>query len=56
MLLVDRVDDHPLAAGHIGQQVGEGAGVAVEQLAEEQGTTAGGGREGQGGCGSDGHG
>ena len=56
VLLKDRVDDHPLAAGHIGQQVGEGAGVAVKELAEQQRATAGSGREGQGGSGSDVHG
>ena len=55
VLLKDRVDDHPLAAGYIGQQVGEAAGVAVEQLSEEQGAAAGGGRKAQGGSGSDGH-
>ena len=44
VLLEDRVDDYPLAAGHIGQQVGEGAGVAVEELAEQQRATAGSGR------------
>ena len=56
VLLEDRVDDHPLAAGHISKQIREGAGVGVEELAKEQRATTGGGREGQGGCGSDGHG
>jgi hypothetical protein len=46
VLLEDRVDDHPLAAGYVGQQIGEGAGVGIEQLAEEQGATTGGGRKG----------
>jgi len=45
VLFEDGVDDHPLAAGHVGQQIGEGAGVTVEQLAEEQAATTGGGRE-----------
>ena len=56
VLLEDRVDDHALAAGHVGQQISEGAGVGVEQLAEEQRATTGGGRERQGGSGSHGHG
>jgi hypothetical protein len=35
VLLEDRVDDYPLAAGHVGQQIGEGAGVGIEELAEQ---------------------
>ena len=45
MLLEHRIDQHPFAGGHIGQQIGEGAGGGVEQLAEEQGATASGGGE-----------
>ena len=42
VLLEHRIDQHPHAGGHIGQQVGEGAGGGVEELAEEQGAASGG--------------
>ena len=45
VLLEHRIDQHPLAAGHIGEQIGEGAGGRVEQLAKQQRRAAGGGRE-----------
>jgi len=50
------VDQHPLAGGHIRQQVGEGAGGGVKQLAEEQRLAPGGGGEvdGRGGHGGGG--
>jgi len=49
--LEHRIDQHPFAAGHIGEQMGEGAGVGIEQLAPQQRLATGGGRE-QGGGGS----
>ena len=46
VLLEHRVDQHALAAGHIHQQVGEGAGFGIEELAEQQAAAAGGGVQG----------
>ena len=43
VLFVHRVDQHPFAGGHIGHEVGEGAGLGVEELAEQQACPAGGG-------------
>ena len=37
-LLQHRIDDQRLAAGAAGQQIGVGAGNAVEQLAEDHGS------------------
>jgi hypothetical protein len=42
VLLKHRIDQHPLAGGHIGQEIGEGAGGGVEELAEEQAAATGG--------------
>jgi hypothetical protein len=56
VLLEHRVNDQTFATGYVRQQVGEGAGVGIEELTEKQGATAGEGREGKGGRGSDGHG
>jgi len=53
VLLEDRIDQHPLAGGHIGQQVGEGAAGGVEQLAEEQGAATGGRLQQRGSGGGD---
>ncbi|MEB3260065.1 MAG: hypothetical protein VKP63_05490 [Cyanobacteriota bacterium] len=62
--LEHRIDHHALAAGEVGEEVGEGAGFAVEELAQEEGAATRGGGQGQpGGSGrsgaggrSDGHG
>jgi hypothetical protein len=48
VLLIDRIDQHPLAGGPIGEQVGEGARVGVEQLAEKQGASPRRGGQGEG--------
>ena len=45
VLLEHRIDQHPLARAPIGQQVGEGAGVGIKKLAQQQGGPAGGGPE-----------
>jgi hypothetical protein len=45
VLFEHRIDQHPLATGHIRQQVGEGAGVGVEQLPKQQRASSGGGSE-----------
>jgi len=37
VLLEHRVDQHALATGRVGQQIGVGAGIGVKQLAKEQG-------------------
>ena len=49
VLFKHRIDQHALATGHIHQQVGEGAGVGIEQLAHQQGTAASGGGQERGG-------
>ena len=36
MALEHRVDQHTLGRGHIHQEVGEGAGLGIEQLAQKQ--------------------
>jgi hypothetical protein len=47
VLFIDRINQYPFAGGHIGQQVAEGAGFGVKQLAEEQLPTPGGGTQGK---------
>ena len=46
VLLKDRIDEQAFAAGHIGEQVGEGAGIGVKELPKEQEAPTGGGSEG----------
>jgi hypothetical protein len=46
VLLKDRIDEQAFAAGHIREQVGEGAGIGVEELPKEQGAPTGCGSEG----------
>jgi len=41
VLLEHRIDQHALAARYIRQQVGEGAGGSVKQLAKQQVSSAG---------------
>jgi hypothetical protein len=41
VLLEDRIDEQAFAAGHIREQVGEGAGIGVEELPKEQGAPTG---------------
>ena len=36
VLLEHRIDEQPLAGGHIGEQIGEGAGGGIEQLPQQQ--------------------
>ena len=45
VVLEHRIDQDPLARGPIGQQIGEGAGVGIKELAQQQGGPAGGGPE-----------
>ena len=45
VLLEHRIDQYPRARAPIGQQVGEGAGVGIKELAQQQGGPAGGGEE-----------
>ena len=56
VLLEHRIDEYSFARAPIGQQVGEGAGVGIKELAQQQGGPAGGGEkqgrdEGAGGLG-----
>jgi hypothetical protein len=46
VLLKDRINEQAFAAGPIGEQVGEGAGIGVEELPKEQGAPTGGGSKG----------
>ena len=52
-----RIDQHPLTADRIGQQVAVGAGVGIKALAQQQATRAGGSlQQGVGAGGLSGHG
>ena len=42
VLLEHRIDEHALGAVHVGEQVGEGAGVPIKELAEQQISAPGG--------------
>jgi hypothetical protein len=46
VLLEDRINEQPFAATHIGEQVGEGAGIGVEELPKEQRAPTGDSSEG----------
>jgi hypothetical protein len=56
VLLEHRIDQQRPATGHIGEQVGEGAGLGVEELAEQQRPATGGCDEGEGRPRGNGHG
>jgi len=45
VLLEHRIDQQAQAGGHVSQEIGEGAGAGVEELAEEQVAAPGGGGE-----------
>ena len=47
VLLEDRINEQAFAATHIGEQVGEGAGIGVEELPKEQGAPTGGSSKGK---------
>ena len=51
VLLEHRIDQHPPPAGHIGQQIGEGAGFGIKQLAHQQRCATGGSGKRDGGRG-----
>ena len=55
VLLKHRIDQHPLSAGPVREQIGEGAGIGIEELAQQEGGATRGGQKKGGRSGGEGH-